>query len=152
MKSFHYDSSTLWKITLVSYRTVDKYRRLDGAPEPDGTLRVVVGKKILHYHQLYLDRPDPIVFIPVEVDTSRHIYDDFLRLLFLDAHRETSALGNEIPEESGHFRFLHTTCLGNYKGSVGLILVKPSVMRIYPWICHLSPLYLYHTSFDLGDL
>ena len=30
-------------------------RRSDGAPEPDGALRVVVRKKI-HYHRLYLDR------------------------------------------------------------------------------------------------
>ncbi len=61
---------------------------------------------------------------------SRHIYDDFLRLLFLDAHREASALSNDIPEESGHFRFLRTTCLANIKGSVGLILAKASAMRI----------------------
>ena len=45
-------------------------RSSDGAPEPDGALRVVVRKKILHYHQLYLDRPDPIAFMPVAVDTS----------------------------------------------------------------------------------
>ena len=66
----------------------------------------------------------------VEVDTSDRIYDDFLRLLFLYAHREASALANDIPEESGHFRFLNATCLANIKGSVGLILAKASVMRI----------------------
>jgi hypothetical protein len=32
------------------------------------------------------------------VDTSDRIYDDFLRLLFLHAHREASALANEIPD------------------------------------------------------
>jgi hypothetical protein len=81
-------------------------RRSDSAPEPDGPLRVVVRKKILHYRQLYIDHPDPITFMPVEVDTSDCIYDDFLRLLFLHAHREASALVNEIPEDSGQFRFL----------------------------------------------
>ena len=30
-------------------------RRSDGAPEPDGTLKVVVRKKTIHYHQLYID-------------------------------------------------------------------------------------------------
>jgi hypothetical protein len=104
--------------------------RSDGAPEPDGALRAVVRKKILHYLQLYIDRPEPIVFIPIEVDTSDSIYDDFLRLLFLHGHREASALANEIPEETGQFRFLRAACLPNIKGSVGLILVKPSVMRI----------------------
>ena len=106
-------------------------RRSDGAPEPDGALRVVSRKKILHYHQLYLDRPDPIAFMPVAVDTSDRIYDDVLRLLCLHAHREASVLANEIPEESGHFRFLRAACLVNIKGSVGLILAKVSVMRIF---------------------
>ena len=68
--------------------------------------------------------------MPVAVDTSGRIYDDFLRLLFLDVHRETSDLTNEIPEESGHFRFLRAACFANIKGSVGLILAKVSAMRI----------------------
>jgi hypothetical protein len=60
-------------------------------------LMEVVRKKSIHYRQLYIDRPDPIVFIPVVVDTSDRIYDDFLRLLFLHAHREASTLTNDIP-------------------------------------------------------
>ena len=76
---------------------------------------------------MYINRPDPIVFIPVVVDTSGRIYDDFSRLLFLHTHRETSALANVLPEESGQFRFLRAPCLGNIKGSVELILVKSSV-------------------------
>jgi hypothetical protein len=71
--------------------------RSDGAPEPDRVIKTVVRKKILHYRQLYVDHPDPIAFIPVVVDTSGRIYDDFLRLLFLHAHREASALANDIP-------------------------------------------------------
>ena len=87
-------------------------------------------KKILHYRQLYVDRPEPIAFMPVVVDTGGRIYDDFSRLLFLHAHREASALANELPEESDQFRFLHAACLANIKGLVGLILAKASVMRI----------------------
>ncbi len=49
--------------------------------------------------------------------------DDFDKLLFLYAHREASALANQ-------FRFLHSTCLTNLKGSVGSILAKVSDMRI----------------------
>ena len=112
-------------------------------------------KKILHHRQLYLDRLDPISFIPVAVDTSDHIYDDFLRLLFLHTHREVSDLDNDIPEESGHFRFLHTACLANIKGSVGLILVKVSVMRIsIPLDLSSRPyqVYLYRAAFALGEL
>jgi hypothetical protein len=78
-------------------------------PELDGVLREVTRKKILHYHQLYINRPDPIVFLPAVVDTTGRLYDDFSRLLFLHDHRETSALTNEIPEESDQFRVLRVT-------------------------------------------
>ncbi len=105
-------------------------RRSDGAPEPDGALREEARTKIRHYRQLYINRPDPIAFMPVAVDTSGRVYDDISRLLFLHAHREVSVLSNEIPEESEKFRFLRVACYANIKGSVGLILAKVSVMRI----------------------
>ncbi len=59
-------------------------RRSDGAPEPDGALKVVARKP---------------------VDTSGRIYDDFLRLLFLHGHREASALANDIPRNLVTFVF-----------------------------------------------
>ncbi len=105
-------------------------RRTDGASEPDGALRTVARAKIHHYRQLYINRPEPIVFIPVGVDTAGRIYEDFSRLLFLDAHREASALAYELPEESEQFRFLRVACFANIKGSVGLILTKVSTMWI----------------------
>jgi hypothetical protein len=43
--------------------------RSDGAPEPDGVIKVGDRKKIIHYRQLYVDRPDPMGFMPVAVDT-----------------------------------------------------------------------------------
>ncbi len=90
----------------------------------------MVRKKILRYHQLYINHPEPKVFLPVVVHTTDHIYDDFSRLLFFNPNCEESTLDNEIPEESDQFRFLRTTCYGNIKGSLGLILTKTSVMRI----------------------
>ncbi len=86
--------------------------------------------KILHYRQLYLNRPDPIDFLPAAADSTGRVYDDFSRLLFLHAHGEVSAPANEIPEESGQFRFLRAAHYDNIKGSVGLILAKASDMRI----------------------
>jgi hypothetical protein len=44
--------------------------------------------------------------MPVAVDISGRMYDDFSRLLFLHAHREASALANELPEQSDQFRFI----------------------------------------------
>ncbi len=105
-------------------------RRSDGVPDLDGVLRSVSRIMIQHYRQLYINRPEPIAFMSVAVDTSVRVYDDFSRLLFLHAHREASALVNELPEESEQFRFLRAACLGNIKGSVGLILAKTSVMWI----------------------
>jgi hypothetical protein len=90
----------------------------------------VVRKNILHYRQLYINRPDPIAFLPATVDTTGRLYDDFSRLLFLHVHHEDSFLANEIPEESDQFRFLRAVCYANIKGSVGLILAKASDMRI----------------------
>ncbi len=69
--------------------------------------------KICHYRQLYINRPEPIAFMSVAVvDTVGRIYEDFSRLLFLHAHREASALANEIPEESEQFKFLCTAVSG----------------------------------------
>jgi hypothetical protein len=100
-------------------------RRSDDVPESDGVLRVVDREKILHYHQLYINCPDPIVFLPVTVDTTGRIYDDFCRLLFLyHPNREASVLVNEIPEESDEFRFLRDSSYTNIKGSMGLIWRK----------------------------
>jgi hypothetical protein len=99
-------------------------RSSDGAPDPDVSLKEVCRIKVRHYRNLYLNRPDPIAFIPLAVDTTGRMYDELIRLLFLYAHREASALDNELPEESDKFRFLHASCFTNLKGSVGLIMVK----------------------------
>jgi hypothetical protein len=105
-------------------------RRSDDVPEPDGVPRVVTRKQILHYHQLYINRPDPIAFLPSVVDTTGQLHDDFSRLLFPHVNREGSALVNDIPEESNQFRFLRVVCYANVMGLVGLIWTKTSVMRI----------------------
>ena len=74
--------------------------------------------KIRHYRQLYINRPEPIAFMPVAVDTAGRIYEDFSRLLFLHAHREASALAIELPEESEQFRFLRAACSAFYTTTV----------------------------------
>ena len=74
-------------------------RRSDGTPDPDGALKTVVRIEIRYYRNLYLNRPDPMVFIPLTVDTTGQLYDDFIRFLFLHDHREATSLANELPEE-----------------------------------------------------
>ncbi len=101
-----------------------------GTPHPDGTLNKVTRMKIRHYPQIYVDRSEPIVFLTITVNTSGHVYDDFIRLHFLHTHREGSILTGELPEESEQFYFLRTSRWTNLKGSVGLILAKVSVIRV----------------------
>jgi hypothetical protein len=48
----------------------------DGVPESDGVLQKVTKDKIRHYRQIYLDRPDPIAFMSILVDTSDRVYDE----------------------------------------------------------------------------
>jgi hypothetical protein len=76
-----------------------------GAPQPDGALNKTVRMKIRHYRQIYVDRPDPIVFLSITVRTSGRVYEDFTRLFFLYTYREASILAGELPEESEQFRF-----------------------------------------------
>ena len=54
----------------------------DGDPDPNGVLETVVRIKTRHYRNLYLNLPDPIAFIPLTVDTTGRLYDDFVRFLF----------------------------------------------------------------------
>ena len=105
-------------------------RSSDSAPDLDGALKEAARIKIRHHRNIYLNRPDPIAFLPLAVHTSGRLYDDFSCLLFLHAHREASVLANELPEESQQFRFLRAACFANLKGSVGLIMAKASAMRI----------------------
>jgi hypothetical protein len=49
-------------------------RRTDGVPEPAGALRTVARAKIRHYRQWYINRPEPIAFMSVVVDTTGRIY------------------------------------------------------------------------------
>jgi hypothetical protein len=45
-------------------------------------------------------------------------------------NRETSFLAGEFPEESVQFRFIRAVGLANLKGSIGLMLVRVSDMRV----------------------
>ncbi len=72
-----------------------------------------------------LNHPNPIEFIPLSVDTTGRMYDEFIRLLFFHTHRETSVSVNELPEESDQFLFLLTSCFSNLKGAVGFSLASP---------------------------
>jgi hypothetical protein len=86
-------------------------RRTDGAPEPDGALRTVTRAKIHHYRQLYINRPEPITFMPVTVDTAGRIYEDFSRLLFVGLIlAKASVMRISIPFDLSSRRFIPLPC------------------------------------------
>ena len=66
-------------------------------PLSDGVLNNVVRIKIRHYRQIYTERSDSIVFLPVTVSTSGHVHDNFTRLFFLYVYRESSISTGELP-------------------------------------------------------
>jgi hypothetical protein len=76
-------------------------RRSDGAPECDGALKDVVRVvKILHYRQIYLNRPQSSS-CPLNCG-SRHCRPHIWWLrssTILQYSRETSSLSNELPEK-----------------------------------------------------
>ena len=59
---------------------------------------------MLHYRRMYADRPDPIVFMSLMVfkrsEVFKHfdrLYVDFILLIFLSTHRESTTLSRELP-------------------------------------------------------
>ena len=56
----------------------------------EAPLRIAVQRKIAAYQQQYADN-QKISFLPAIVTTSTRMHGEFLRLLFLQAHRETEA-------------------------------------------------------------
>ena len=120
---------SFWAFTLAPRGQLTNTRRSDGAPDPDAAFIEVARIKIRHYRNLYLNRPDPIVFFPLVVDTLDGCMTT-LSVCYFCSHREVSALANELPQESDKFRFLRASCFAILKGVVGLIVAKESDMRI----------------------
>jgi len=102
----------------------------------DGTLNEVVDDKIRAYHTDYTNRPsNTISFMTVISSTSGRIHSEFVRLLFLQAHRETDRLvpasGVQLPEPtSGLFHFRGAAFSSQLKVKVDNILAKAAALRI----------------------
>jgi hypothetical protein len=131
--SLNHDQYSLWTSILFGQLQNLLTPALYGAPETDGSVQTVTRDKIRHYHQIYHNRPDPIAFIPVTVDNSDHIYDDFSRLLLLHTHREASTLCNELPE-SDQFRFV---LLVYIRSRHPIPLLSPSLVLFPPSLAFL---------------
>ena len=92
--------------------------------------------KTRKYRADYNNRPPSVVsFMPAIASTSGRLHSEFVRLLFLQAHRETDrffpASGVQSAQStSGMFTFHRVAFSSGLKSKVGLALAKTADLRI----------------------
>jgi hypothetical protein len=102
----------------------------------DQSLNDVTDDKIRKYRADYNNRPPSVVsFMPTIPSTSGRLHSEFVRLLFLQAHRETdrffAASGVQLAQTnpSGQFHFRRAAFASMLKSRVGNILDKAEALR-----------------------
>jgi len=96
--------------------------------------RCVLLRKIAAYRQQYADNQN-ISFLPTIVSTLTRMHGEFLRLLFLQAHRETeahiTAAGmSSQTNNSEALRFKRAAFYNGLKSKVGLAAAKAAALRV----------------------
>jgi hypothetical protein len=100
----------------------------------DGPMRVAAQRKTNAYRQTCADNQN-ISFLPAIMSTSNRMHGEFLRLVFLQAHRETEAhfTAAGMPSQrnqSESFRFKRAAFYQGLKSKVGLAAAKAAALRI----------------------
>ena len=99
----------------------------------DAPLHVAARQKINKHRDLYANNRN-ITFMPAITSTSSRMHGEFLRLLFLQAHRETTAhftaIGMPAQQHCDAFRFRRAAFYNGLKSKVGLAAAKTAAMRI----------------------
>ncbi len=103
----------------------------------DQSLNDTPPDKIRKYRADYNNRPSSVVsFMPVIAGTSGRLHSEFVRLLFLQTHRETDRFfadsGVQLAQThpGGQFTFRRAAFLTQLQSKVGLALAKTSTLRI----------------------
>jgi hypothetical protein len=102
----------------------------------DRSLNEAAADKIRKYRADYNNNPPhAISFMPAIASTSGRLHSDFVRLLFLQAHRETdrffAASGIQLAQhDRGQFHFRRAAFSSQLKSKVGNILSKAAALRI----------------------
>ena len=100
----------------------------------DAPLCLAAHCKINGYGQQYADNQN-ISCLPAIMSTSTRMHGEFLRLLFLQSHRETEAhfTATGMPSQcnqSDSFRFKRTAFYQSLKSKIGLAAAKAAALRI----------------------
>jgi len=102
----------------------------------DQLLNDAANDKIRKYRADYNDRPPSAVsFMPAIASTSGRLHSEFVRLLFLQAHRETdrffAASGVQLAQtHRGMFHFRRAAFSSSLKAKVGSTLAKAATLRV----------------------
>jgi hypothetical protein len=102
----------------------------------DESLNQDANDKIRKYRADYNNNPpDTVAFIPAMTGTTDRLHSEFIRLLFLQAHRETdrffAASGVQSAQQtSGFFHFRRAAFSSLLKAKCGNILAKASAFRV----------------------
>jgi hypothetical protein len=102
----------------------------------DQSLNDEAADKIRKYRADYNNRsPSVVSFMTANASTSGRLHSEFVRLLFLQAHRETdrffAASGVQFPQStSGQFHFRRAVFVQQLKSRVDLALAKAAALRI----------------------
>jgi hypothetical protein len=103
----------------------------------DQLLNDAAADKIRKYRADYNNRPPSAVsFMPAIASTSGRLQSEFVRILFLQAHRETdrffAASGVQLAQThpGGQFTFRRAAFLSQLQSKVGLALAKAAALRI----------------------
>jgi hypothetical protein len=103
----------------------------------DQSLNDEAADKIRKYRSDYNNRPPSAVsFMPAIASTSGRLHSEFVRLLFLQAHRETdrffaaSGVQSAQSTSGGFFHFRRAAFSSGLKSKVGLALAKAATLCI----------------------
>ena len=102
----------------------------------DRSLNETADDKIRKYHSDYNNNPPKTVsFMTAIASTSGRLHSEFVRLLFLQAHRETdrffAASGVQLAQtDRDQYHYHRTTVSSQLKSRVGLTLTKTATLRI----------------------
>jgi hypothetical protein len=103
----------------------------------DRSINEAADDKIRKYRADYNNNPPSAVsFMPAITSTSGRLRSEFIRLLFLQTHRETdrffaaSAVPLSQSTSGGFFHFRHAAFFSNLKSKRGNLLAKTAALRI----------------------
>ncbi len=104
----------------------------------DKSLNEATNDKILKYRADYNNNPpNAVAFMPAIDGTNGRLHSDFIRLLFLQAHRETDrffAVSGVQSTQSNlgvtYFHFHRAAVLNQVKSKCGLLLAKAAALRV----------------------